>query len=386
MVKFGISVLLDQQPHWRTQKIALVTNSAAKTETGQSSAYALLKAGFNVVTLFSPEHGFDTKGADGAKIADGFDAETKLPIVSLYGEKLEPNAADLQDIDFVLFDIPDIGARFYTYLWTLTYVLEACQKHQKQLVVLDRPNPIGLNLELSEGPFLDEANCSSFIGRWNIPLRHSCTLGELALYFNASKNIHANLTVIPCKQLSRADFFPNWGIAFTPTSPAIDSFNAAILYPGLGLLEATNLTEGRGTSASFQLIAAPWLTQLSSIEAALANVLDFTPISIIPTDAKYKGEMCSGDLLSPKDYRNFKAVETGLLLIKLIKDAYPLYFAWQPYITNVNPMGTNHLDKLLGIKNSKNLFDLPLSEFIKTIKSSCQVADWPQQITPYLLY
>lgn len=386
MIKFGISVLLDQQPYWRNQNIALVTNSAAKTANGQSSAYALLKAGFNVVRLFSPEHGFDTKGADGAKMADGFDAATGLPIVSLYGEKLEPDAADLSDIDLVLFDIPDIGARFYTYLWTLTFVLEACQKHQKHLVILDRPNPIGLDLALSEGPFLDEANCSSFIGRWNIPLRHSCTLGELGLYFNATKNIQANLTVIPCENLSRADFFPNWGIDFTPTSPAIDRFNAAILYPGLGLIEATNLTEGRGTNASFQIVAAPWLTQLLLIKAELANVLNLAPFSAMPTEAKYKGEICNGYLLSPKDYRAYKAVETGLLLIKLIKDQYPLHFAWQPYITNVNPTGTKHLDKLLGIANSEDLFELPLATFKNTIKTICHANNWPQQIKPYLLY
>ena len=386
MIKFGISVLLNQKPNWSNRNIALVTNSAAKTEAGVSSHIALIKAGFNIKKLFSPEHGFDTKGADGQKMADGIDPETKLPIVSLYGEKLKPNTEDLRDIDLVLFDIPDVGARFYTYLWTLTYLLEVCKEQHKPLVILDRPNPIGLNLAQCEGPMLDEQNCSSFIGRWNIPLRHSCTLGELALYFNTTKNIHAELTVIKCEQLSRADFFPNWGIDFVPTSPAIDSFNTAILYPGLGLLEATNLTEGRGTDKSFQMVAAPWLTNTDFITERFKTVLEIQPISTIPKHAKYAEENCHGLFFSPKNYLEFNAVKTGLLLIKLIKDAYPVEFKWQPYLTNANPTGTKHLDKLLGIANSEDLFELPLSVFENTINELCKVSDFQQKIKPYLFY
>lgn len=386
MIRFGISVLLDQQPNWRNKNIALVTNNAAKTENGTSSHIALIKAGFNIIKLFSPEHGFDTKGADGEKMDNGFDPETQLPIISLYGEKLKPSAEDLIDIDLVLFDIPDVGARFYTYLWTLTYLLEACKAQHKSLVVLDRPNPIGLNLAQCEGPMLDEQNCSSFIGRWNIPLRHSCTLGELALYFNQVKNIHADLGVIICEQLSRADFFPNWGINFRPTSPAIDSFNAAILYPGLGLLEATNLTEGRGTDKSFQMVAAPWLDDTNFITERLKTVLEMEPITTIPTHSKYKGEKCYGLFIAPNNYREFNAVKAGLLLIKLIKDAYPSKFKWQPYYTNANPTGAKHLDKLLGIANSEDLFELPLPVFEHNIHELCKVDGFQQKIKPYLLY
>lgn len=386
MIKFGISVLINQKPNWHTKNIALVTNSAAKTESGISSHIALIKAGFNIKKLFSPEHGFDTKGADGEKMADGFDPETLLPIISLYGEKLKPNAKDLEEIDFVLFDIPDIGARFYTYLWTLTYLLEACKENQKPLIILDRPNPIGLSLAQCEGPMLDEQNCSSFIGRWNIPLRHSCTLGELALYFNQVKDVHAELSVIKCEQLSRTDFFPNWGINFTPTSPAIDSFNAAILYPGLGLLEATNLTEGRGTDMSFQMIAAPWLTNTDFITERFKTVLEMQPIATIPKHSKYKTEKCFGLFVSPKNYHENNAVKAGLLLIKLIKDAYPTKFKWQPYLTNANPTGAKHLDKLLGIANSEDLFELPLSAFENTINELCKVDSFQQKIKPFLLY
>ncbi|MFD0939953.1 exo-beta-N-acetylmuramidase NamZ family protein [Pedobacter boryungensis] len=386
MIKFGISILLAERPDWRKQKIALVTNNAATTENDIPSHLALIKAGFNIVKLFSPEHGFNTKGADGEKMPDGFDVATKLPIISLYSEKLKPNATDLADVDLVLFDIPDIGARFYTYLWTLTYLIEACKEYNKPLIILDRPNPIGLDLAQIEGPMLDELNCSSFIGRWDIPLRHSCTLGELALYFNDIKNINASVTVIKCEQLSRSDFFPNWGINFTPTSPAINSFNAAILYPGLGMLEATNLTEGRGTNLSFQMVAAPWLMHASEIQKQLEDVLHIEAITTIPKEAKFAGEICNGLYISPKNYNEFDAVKTGLLLIKLIKDSHPLHFKWQPYLTNANPDGTKHLDKLLGIANSEDLFELPLSDFESTINNLCTVSAFQEKVKPYLLY
>src|SRR5690606_8412023 len=144
---------------------------------------ALQDAGFQLVKLFSPEHGLLAVGADGVAQADFVDPLTGLPVVSLYGSKMAPEPQDLESLDAVLFDIPDVGCRFYTYLWTLSYVMEGCARARIPLFVLDRPNPLGGDLSQAEGPMLDEAHCSSFIGRWSIPIRHSCTLGELALYF-----------------------------------------------------------------------------------------------------------------------------------------------------------------------------------------------------------
>lgn len=307
------------------------------------------------------------------------------PLSVYTARNLKPSAKDLADVDVVLFDISDIGARFYTYLWTLTHILEACKENRKRLFVLDRPNPIGLDLNQIEGPFLDEQNCSSFIGRWNIPLRHSCTLGELALYFNSTKNINASLTVIKCEQLSRADFFPDFGINFTPTSPAITNFNAAILYPGIGFLEATNLTEGRGTTMSFEMVAAPWLTHGANIIDQFEN-LHIETIITKPEIAKYAGEICNGFFLSPKNYKSYSPVKTGLLLIKLIKDNYPSQFKWQPYVTNANPTGAKHLDKLLGVSNSEQLFELHISIFKEIINDLCNAGDFRKEIEPYLLY
>lgn len=181
----GINTLLRQKDDYRTQRIALVTNNAGKDASGTMTRVALLHQQYKIIRLFSPEHGITVKGDDGVRQQGGRDIVTGLPVVSLYSEKMAPSEEDLRDIDLVLFDIPDVGCRFYTYLWTMTYVMEACSAVGKPFVVLDRPNPIGALLEHAEGPMLDEGQCASFIGRWNIPLKHSCTLGELARYFAA---------------------------------------------------------------------------------------------------------------------------------------------------------------------------------------------------------
>ena len=170
MIKFGVDILLQISPIWKNKRIGLVTNIAAVTNNNLPTREALLKNNFTISKLFSPEHGLDIVGADGHEIKDGIDELTGLPIISLYSNKLAPTKEDLEDIDIILFDIPDIGSRFYTYLWTMTYVMEACALHNKPLVILDRPNPIGGDINKAEGPMLDEINCPSFIGRWDIPV------------------------------------------------------------------------------------------------------------------------------------------------------------------------------------------------------------------------
>lgn len=386
MIQFGIDILLTQVPEWKSKNIGLVTNHAATTNYLRPSRQALLENGFNVIKLFSPEHGLDTKGIDGAKMYDGVDPLTKLPVISLYGDKLVANGQDLADIDVVLVDIPDIGTRFYTYLWTLSYVLEACAKFNKPLIIADRPNPISGNSDRAEGPMLDEEYCSSFIGRWNIPLRHSCTLGELALYFNQLKKINANIRVIQCANWCRDTFQPDWGINFVPTSPAIQSFQSSLLYPGLGLLEATNICEGRGTEMPFTIIGAPWLNNNLLLEKLSNAMLEMQPIAFVPTESKYVGEQCNGVRFYVKNIKDFDAVNHGLMLIKLIKDQHPENFAWKPYPTNVNPTGTKHLDLLLGISESETLFELSLKDFAEQIKSLTLVKNWQENTQPYLLY
>ncbi|MCF1742172.1 exo-beta-N-acetylmuramidase NamZ family protein [Paradevosia shaoguanensis] len=391
-VVLGIDTLLAQKPDWRTSRIALVTNHAATTSQFAPSRVALLQQGFNVVKLFSPEHGLDTTGADGHAMKNSVDVLTRLPVVSLYGDKLAPAQSDLEDVDLVLFDIPDIGSRFYTYLWTMSHVLEACARFGVPLVIADRPNPLSGNFALAAGPLLDEAHCSSFIGRWSIPIRHSSTLGELARYFNASRNINCRLEVIPCLNWRRERVFTDWMNSFVPLSPAIPTFESALLYQGLCLLEATNCSEGRGTATPFRVIGAPWLLaeeaarQFNAMVPEIAEGVVSREITFTPTEAKFVGQKCNGLMLHVADPANFRPLDIGMLLVKIVRDLHANEFQWATYPTHVNPSGTKHLDLLLGIEGAEEIFDAPLSEFIAATKRLTGPADWPERMQPFLLY
>ncbi len=389
-VRFGIDVLLTDHPSWKKDRIGLVTNHAATTNDLVPSREALLKQQFNLQKLFSPEHGLDVQGVDGHEMKDGNDVLTGLPVTSLYSSKLAPSEEDLADLDIILFDIPDVGSRFYTYLWTMTHVMEACARNKKKLMILDRPNPVSGNIELAEGPMLDESQ-ASFIGRWSIPIRHSCTLGELAMYFNASRNIQCDLEVIRCEGWDRNDFQPDWGIRFIPTSPAIQNFQSMLLYPGLCLLEATNISEGRGTDNPFRLAGAPWIK--GEVIAGILNDMGLddvivAPIKFTPTDkhCKYYNELCGGVELEVREPSFFQSVSYGLILIRLIKQIYPRFFEWKPYPTLVNPTGKQHLDKLLGMADSERIFELPLPKFIAEVTRLTQCRDWKEEISEYFLY
>ena len=388
MICFGLDEIMIQNPAWKTKSIGLVTNDAATTNTGILSRTALVQAGFNIVCLFSPEHGISAMAPDGEAQQNSIDPITRLPIISLYGNNYMPTAQDLKNIDILLFDIPDIGARFYTYLWTLTHVLEACALNNKELIVLDRPNPVSGNFDAAEGPFLEESS-SSFIGRWNIPIKHSATLGELALYFNSTKNIGANLTVVPVKNWDRNDLVTDWGTNFVPTSPAIQSPNSMLLYPGLCLLEATNISEGRSSAYSFETAAAPWMQTneiTSFINQSFGDEIKASDISFTPTSGKYAQKLCKGIHFEVIDPAYFKPVFFGLLLVYMIRAKHPQAFTWAPYKTAVNPSGEDHLSKLLGISNAQKLFDLPLPQFIANCTKLTHCAGWKEQMEPYLRY
>ena len=388
MISFGIDEIIHQNPSWKTKRIGLVTSNAATTNNGALSRTALLQAGFTIVCLFSPEHGITATAPDGEAQQNSMDPITGLPVVSLYGPRCMPTTQDLENIEIVLFDIPDIGARFYTYLWTLTYVLEACANNQKECIVLDRPNPVSGNFDAAEGPFL-EGTTSSFIGRWNIPIKHSSTLGELALYFNGTKKMGANLIVIPVKNWDRDSFVSAWGTDFVPTSPAIQNPNSMLLYPGLCLLEATNISEGRGSQYSFETAAAPWMQTneiTSFINQSFGDEIKASGISFTPTSGKYANTLCKGIHFEVIDPAYYKPVFFGLLLLHIIRAKHPQHFLWEPYKTAVNPSGENHLDKLLGINNAQKLFDLPLPQFVATCTKITHTPNWQEQMIPYLLY
>jgi uncharacterized protein YbbC (DUF1343 family) len=381
-VLFGMDVFLQQAHAYKNKRIAVVTNDAALTARGVLNRVALLLEGLRIVKIFSPEHGISCSAADGAAQNNHTDAVTRLPVLSLYGSNFAPAEEDLQDIDLVLFDIPDAGCRFYTYLWTMTHVMEACARYNKPLVILDRPNPTGALIEHAEGPFLDETHCSSFIGRWNIPVKHCCTLGELALYFTAQKNIPLHLSVIKAAGYQR-HFTAQHHFLFTPTSPAIQNFETALLYPGTGLLEGIHVNEGRGTATPFMRCGAPFIDKeklLQQWQQKNMPGIAATACSYTPAESVYANQLCHGLQFTICNAALVKPVFAGITLLQLLLQLYPQQITQRLYCTAANPTGHAHLDKLLGIQNS---FD-----YVKNGGHiNTAVADvWQQQIKEFLLY
>jgi uncharacterized protein YbbC (DUF1343 family) len=255
-------------------------------------------------------------------------------------------------------------------------------------VVLDRPNPISGMLELAEGPML-ETEQSSFIGRWPIPIRHSCTLGELAKYFKEIYQIGVDLEVIACIGWERSQFQPDWGTPFVSTSPAIQQFEAMVLYPGLCLLEATNISEGRGTALPFLQFGAPWMDGNRVAKTLYDLSLDevsLEPVRFTPDSGNWARMECKGVRCYLTDTPHFQPVYWGLMLLKVVKDLYPNDFSWASYPTLANPTGTKHLDKLLGVPNSEALFDLSIPAFLSKITRLTQVQEWRRSMSKFLLY
>jgi uncharacterized protein YbbC (DUF1343 family) len=375
----GIDVFLQDPEVNKNSKFAIVTNNAAFTSARILSRLVLVEKGFNLIKIFSPEHGISVKGADGSYQKDSIDIKTALPIISLYGDRLMPTEEDLKNTDIVLFDIPDVGCRFYTYLWTMTYVMEACAKYNKPLIILDRPNPISGNLEMAEGPMLDEKTCASFIGRWSIPIRHSCTLGELANYFSNKKLKGLDLKIVQVKNWDRDQIAND----FYPTSPAIQNITTALVYPGMGLLEGINVNEGRGTDKPFLQFGAPWINAEElqvEMEDKKISGIEIKPCSYVPIDSLYKNEPCYGLELNLTDANKFRPISFGIELISVLFKLYPHQVKERAYVTNVNPSGGGHLDKLLGIKNAFELL-----KHGKTIQTDVSQM-WLSEITSFLLY
>jgi uncharacterized protein YbbC (DUF1343 family) len=383
-ILFGIDQLLAAPGEWKNGRLGLVTNNAATTSSGEASRTALLRHGFNLTRLFSPEHGLSTKGADGVAQPGEVDPLTDLQVVSLYGDHFRPSMEELADLDLVLFDIPDAGCRFYTYLWTLTHVMEACAAAGKKLIVLDRPNPLSGDLLKAEGPMLDEKNCASFIGRWNIPVRHSCTLGELALYFNATRVSGLDLEIIKVQHWNRQQTVDGSGWIFVPTSPAIRDTATIALYPATCFLEGVNVNEGRGTPDDFNICGAPWIDAeklTGRFNEQGFEGITATPISYTPDWGLHAGERCNGMRFTITDVAVFRPVHAGMGILQVLKKLYPDTLKERLYPTAANPTGAGHLDRLTGIKNA---FDkIETGELMEAVSN---MGHWKENILPFLLY
>jgi uncharacterized protein YbbC (DUF1343 family)/CubicO group peptidase (beta-lactamase class C family) len=306
------------------QRIGLITNQTGIDRNGRRDIDLMRAARVNLVALFSPEHGITGK-EDRPDIGDSRDAATGLPIYSLYNNgqyRMTPDM--LRGLDALVFDIQDAGVRFYTYNCTMLYALEQAAKSNLTFYVLDRPNPItGVHVE---GPLLDP-DLQSFVGCYDMPIRHGLTMGELATMANAEKNLKADLRVIPMKQWSRGDWFDSTGLTWVNPSPNLRSLNAATLYPGVAMLESSpNLSVGRGTDAPFEQIGADWIRG-----PELAQALDARSIPGVrvyatrfePTDSVFKGQTIEGVRFVIVNRETFSSIRLGLELASAIQRLYP---------------------------------------------------------------
>jgi len=337
---------------WGQARLGLVTNDAALTSAGVPVRVALAEAGYRVERLFSPEHGLSAQGRDGAHQSDGTDRLTGLPVVSLYGDRLAPHPEDLVDLDAVVVDLPDVGCRFYTYPWTLSHVLESCAAADVPVVVLDRPNPLGGDLAVAEGPMLDETRCASFVGRWSLPIRHGLTLGELARLWVHEGRVAADVEVVPVEGWRRAVPALASTRPWVPPSPAMPSAHTAALYPGTGLVEGFTLSDGRGTALPFRVVGAPWIDAPTLWRALRRQGLPgvaASPYGFVPTDGRHVGQQCEGVLLTVVDPAELRPVAVGVALISTIAQLWPEHLTEAAYPTRANPSGARHADLLLGV-------------------------------------
>lgn len=400
----GIDVLLSRRFVGRQhldllagRRVGLIGNASAVTHDLTSDVDALRRTpDVQLAALFGPEHGFYAVAADGAAVGSTVDSHTRLPVHSLYGEECKPTAETLTGIDVLVFDIQSVGVRFYTYVTTLLYVMQAAAEYGVPLVVCDRPNPIGG--EVVEGPIL-ERGFESFVGPGQLPIRHGMTVGELARLYNKAWEIGADaahpcdLTVVPCAGWKRAMWFDDTGLPWVPPSPAMPWPATAIVYPGTCLIEGTNLSEGRGTALPFHLVGAPWIDGWRLAKAL--NQLDlpgvrFRSATFWPATHKWAGRRCGGVQLHVNDRQAFRPVTVGLHLIATVKALYPNEFAWRKDGERAGDEGAKndrlHIDLLAGTDKVRRALDdgVRVADLIASWKD--ELDQFVQMCRPYYLY
>jgi uncharacterized protein YbbC (DUF1343 family)/CubicO group peptidase (beta-lactamase class C family) len=307
-------------------RIGLVTNQTALDAHGQRTADVLAHApGMKLAAIFSPEHGI-AGILDTTAIGNSRDVATGVPVYSVYGDsdaKRRPTDEELAAVDAIVYDIQDIGARFYTYESTLGYFLEATAKAGKEIVVLDRPNPIGG--AYVQGPILD-AGRESFVGYWRTPVRHGMTVGELARLFNSERAIGAKLSVVQMEGWLRGDWFDSTGRVWINPSPNMRNLTEAELYPGIGMIEGTNISVGRGTDTPFELVGAPWIDAAALVGYLNAREIDgvrFVPVNFTPNASNYANQTCGGVNIVVTNREALDAPELGLEIAAAIEHLYP---------------------------------------------------------------
>jgi uncharacterized protein YbbC (DUF1343 family) len=382
-VKNGIDVLEEhgfRELHAHTAhplRIGLVTNQTGLDARGRRTADVLARApGLELKAIFSPEHGI-LGSLDTTAIANSRDSATGVPIYSVYGDtdaKRRPTAEELADLDAIVYDIQDIGARFYTYESTMGYFLEAAAKAHKEIFILDRPNPIGG--VYVQGPLADPGS-ESFVSYGQFPVRHGMTVGELARFFNGERSIGANLTVVPMEGWMRGDWFDSTGQMWINPSPNMRSLTEAALYPGIGMIEGTNISVGRGTDTPFEVVGAPWIDAVAFSSYLNSRQIDgvrFIPVNFTPAASMYANQRCGGVNIVVAARDSLDAPELGLEIAGALNHLYP------------NDFKIAKLDGLM--RNKASLGALAAGEDPRRIAEAWQDADstFMAERQKYLLY
>ena len=353
MVKTGLDLLFQHGKKLLTGKrIGLVANPSS-VDSGLRFIVDLFLAekSWKVVALFGPEHGLRGEMQDQESCTSFHDPVTGLRVHSLYGDHLKPSPEMLRGIDAMVFDIQDVGSRYYTFIYTLSYIMEACRENNVEVIVLDRPNPVnGMDLE---GPLV-EKGYESFVGRFPIPIRHGMTVGELAFYFHQEFELNCRLEVLKMEGWQRGHYYEDTDLPWVMPSPNMPTVDTAVVYPGMCLLEGTNVSEGRGTTRPFEIFGAPWIDPdrlCKAMEAFSLKGVLFRPLFFKPTFNKYAGQLCGGAQLHVTDRRSFRPVQTALCLVSVFLQEFGKSFQWKqpPYefVTDRLPIdilfGSSHI-------------------------------------------
>ena len=382
MVQLGIDNFLENNvEQFKGARVGLVTNmTGVNRELKPTIDLFYEHPDIELAALFGPEHGIRGDAKEGEKFSSSIDPYTSLPIHSLYGETRKPTKEMLSDIDIIFIDLQDIGARYYTFIYTVSNVMEACRDHGKRVIVLDRPNPInGLKREgnLVEEDFL------SFIGQYPIPNRHGLTIGELSLLYKHEFGLDCDLTVIPMIGWQRCMFFDDTDLIWVQPSPNSTGQNMSILYPGTCFIEGTNLSAGRGTTRPFEVVGAPFIDGYRLAKRFNEKGLDgiiARPTSFIPTYQKFKDELCSGVQLHITDRDKINSFKTGLYLLETVAELYPNDLTFRD-----PEKQRSHFNLLAG---TDKLREMVVQKKVDHFFEACedQLEYFNKQVKPYLLY
>ncbi|MFQ6614288.1 MAG: exo-beta-N-acetylmuramidase NamZ domain-containing protein [Fidelibacterota bacterium] len=384
-IRLGLEVLFTDSLHLiQDQSVALVTNHTGKDHSGTPN-YQLLLATPNVrlKVIFSPEHGLFGEAAAGEAVRYGEEMKALPPVISLYGKTRKPTPDMLGGVDLILYDIQDIGARFYTYISTLGLVMEAAGAQHIPVIVLDRPNPLtGARID---GPVLNP-EYQSFVGYYPIPIQYGLTVGELArmMLDRGWIDTPPNLTVIPVEHWTRRLWLDETDLPWIPPSPNIPDLETATVYPGMCLFEGTNVSEGRGTDHPFQWIGAPWIDGRTWSQTLMKEKLpgiEFRPITFTPVDLpgramnpKYEGQICGGVALTIVDRNVFRPVETAVTMLTVLRRLYPDTFQ----------VKTAWMNKLWGGNKLSRYLEEPVRHDALDWKD--EIEDFSKKSDPFRLY